>query len=646
MKKIYVLMVLALSVTCSFAQEFKLGKVSKEELLEKSHPIDSAAAAAVLYKSGKTYFEIVDGYFNVVHETEFRIKIYKKEGYEYATDESVVYTGGRNIRSYYADAYTYNLAGDKIEKTKLKSDGEFEEKKNEDFSIKKITMPNVKEGSVIEYKHVVKTPYIGAFSDFYFQYGIPVNYVQYEVAIPENYSYGRYMRGYVDIAKSIDKKRQGYGGKFQENYTTFSAKNVSALKNEPYVNNLHNYIAVLSHELAAINIPSKGIETISTDWESIANTIYKHDNFGKELTQTSYFESDINTLIKGVTMKQQQLEMIYAYVQNRMAWNEKNSYYCNKGVKKAYAEKTGNTAEINLMLVAMLRHAGFEANPVLVSTRANGIALFPSRTAYNYVIAAVDIEGGQILLDATNKNLIPDMLPLRALNWTGRLIRKNGGSKEIELMPKKLSKEVINISADIDAEGKISGKARDQYFDYNAYGFREGYGKLSKDSYIESIEKKHKGMQVGEYNVNNATDLGKPVIEEYSFTHDNIADVIGDKIYFSPMLFFTQSENPFKLDKREFPVDFGYPHQDKYIINLKIPAGYAVESVPKSLSLAMEENIGSFKYIVESKGNQISLVVNLDMNYANISALYYQTLKDFYQKMVEKQSEKIVLKKI
>lgn len=646
MRKIYVLMVFALSVTCSFAQEFKLGKVSKEELLEKSHPIDTSAAAAILYKSGKTYFEIINGYFNAVHETEFRIKIYKKEGYEYATDQSVVYTGGSSIRSYYVDAYTYNLAGDKIEKTKLKSDGEFEEKKNEDFSIKKITMPNVKEGSVIEYKHVVKTPYIGTFSDFYFQYGIPVNYVQYEVAIPENYTYGRYMRGYVDIAKSIDKKRQGYGGKFQENYTTFSAKNVSALKNEPYVNNLHNYIAILSHELAAVNIPSKGIETISTDWESVINTIYKHDDFGKELAQTSYFESDINTLIKGVTMKQQQLEMIYAYVQNRMAWNEKNSYYCNKGVKKAYAEKTGNTAEINLMLVAMLRHAGFEANPVLVSTRANGVALFPSRTAYNYVIAAVDIEGGQILLDATSKNLIPDMLPLRALNWTGRLVRKNGGNKEIELMPKKLSKEVINISADIDAEGKITGKARDQYFDYNAYGFREGYGKLSKDSYIESIEKKHKGMQVGEYNVNNATDLGKPVIEEYSFTHDNIADVIGDKIYFSPMLFFTQSENPFKLDKREFPVDFGYPHQDKYIISLKIPAGYAVESVPKSLSLAMEENIGSFKYLVESKANQINLVVNLDMNYANISALYYQTLKDFYQKMVEKQSEKIVLKKI
>jgi hypothetical protein len=63
---------------------------------------------------------------------------------------------------------------------------------------------------------------------------------------------------------------------------------------------------------------------------------------------------------------------------------------CNEGVKKAYKDKTGNVAEINLMLTAMLRYAGLNANPVLVSTRSNGIAIFPNRTAFNYVIAAVE----------------------------------------------------------------------------------------------------------------------------------------------------------------------------------------------------------------------------------------------------------------
>jgi hypothetical protein len=40
------------------AQDFQLGKVTLEELQERQHPKDTAAAAAVLFKNGKndTFF--------------------------------------------------------------------------------------------------------------------------------------------------------------------------------------------------------------------------------------------------------------------------------------------------------------------------------------------------------------------------------------------------------------------------------------------------------------------------------------------------------------------------------------------------------------------------------------------------------------
>ena len=80
--KRFILVLFFLFVTVgSFAQKFDYGKVSKEELIEKSHPIDSEAEAAVLYNKAKTYFVYSekDGF---VSQTEFeiRIKIYKKEG--------------------------------------------------------------------------------------------------------------------------------------------------------------------------------------------------------------------------------------------------------------------------------------------------------------------------------------------------------------------------------------------------------------------------------------------------------------------------------------------------------------------------------------------------------------------------------------
>ena len=53
MKKILIAMVLTLMAHQTFAQDYKYGKVSKEELLEKFYPLDSSANAAVLYKCNR-----------------------------------------------------------------------------------------------------------------------------------------------------------------------------------------------------------------------------------------------------------------------------------------------------------------------------------------------------------------------------------------------------------------------------------------------------------------------------------------------------------------------------------------------------------------------------------------------------------------
>ena len=117
-------------------------------------------------------------------------------------------------------------------------------------------------------------------------------------------------------------------------------------------------------------------------------------------------------------------------------------------------------------------------------------------------------------------------------------------------------------------------------------------------------------------------------------------------MYFSPMLYFAKNVNPFKQETREYPVDFAFPYQDKYNFTINIPDGYEIESVPKSISIAMEDNLGTFKFNTVSKANQIQLVVVMEINYSNISPEYYNSLKTFYKQMIEKQNEKIVLKKI
>ncbi|MEO8516572.1 MAG: transglutaminase domain-containing protein [Flavobacterium sp.] len=671
MKKSTLLIVVLLCCKINiYAQKHELGEVTIEELKEKSFAKDTSAVAAVLFEKGKTTFEFTqaDG-FKVVTEVDVKIKVYKKGGYDLANKEVEFYVGGNNDESVsFSKAITYNLVNGAIEKTKLKNDGQFAEKKNKFWSINKITMPNVKEGSIIEYRYTIKSPYTSTLPDWAFQRDIPVVYSEYTAGIPEYYVYNVYRKGFLSPTETVNKLKKTITLEYKQNtmttlhsaggvnrtsqdiyyvdtQTTFKLENIPALKEESFVNNINNYTASVEHELSQVLMPNSPIESFSNSWENVVKKIYDSEEFGTQLKKEGYFEDDLKKLLAGLTGRDEKIAAVFSYVKSRMNWNSQFGYYSDGGVKKAYADKTGNIAEINLMLTAMLRYAGVNANPVLLSTRANGIAVYPSRTAFNYVIAAVEIENDLILLDATNKNALPNVLPLRDLNWFGRIIRKEGTSAEVDLTPKMISKDYINVMAKINEKGEIEGKLKEQYFDYNAFNFRDKYTDINKESYIEKLEKKYNNIEVGEYDVVNKNEFDKPVIETYSFKQNSSVDIIGDKMYFSPLLFFAQTVNPFKQEKREYPVDFTFPTQDKYLISVTIPEGYAVESMPVPLAIKLGE-YADFKFNISNAGKQIQISAIVDINTSIVPSESYGDLKTFFAEMIKKQTEKIVLKKI
>ena len=418
------------------------------------------------------------------------------------------------------------------------------------------------------------------------------------------------------------------------------------MKDEAYVNNIENYMSSVSHELSLTKFPNSPMKEYSTDWNSVVRTIYEYDDFGSELNKTGYFEEDLKKLLADTKTPEEKIWVIFNHVKSNIKWNNYTGYSCDNGVKKAYKEKTGNIADINLMLTAMLRYSGLTANPVLVSTRSNGIALFPNRTAFNYVIAAVETPNGNVLLDATDKYSIPNILPLRVLNWSGRLIRKDGSSEEINLMPEKTSADNVFMNYSIDNTGKITGKTRRQCMDYNAMITRSNIESLKEEEYLEKLENQNNKIEISEYSKTNEKDVLLPIIETYSFTGNNLCELIGDKIYVSPMLFFTNDKNPFKQEVREYPVDFSYPFADKYNITIKIPEGFAVETLPTPAAVTMEENLGAFKFNIAANGDTLQLSILHQINEAIVSAEKYDMLKEYYKTMIAKETEKIVLKRI
>jgi hypothetical protein len=646
MKQIILATVFFLAFQYNYAQKLKLGNVTKEELIQKVHPIDSSSAAAILFKRGETTFQVDRmGEWSVSTLVEMKIKIYKKEGLELANQEVAYFVGGTTNESVsFYDTNTFNLEGNEIVKTKLSSEGKFDEEVNDNWKIKKITLPAVKEGSVIEFSYKIVSPFINNINDFHFQYKIPTDNVEYTVFMPIPFRYSTVITGY----EAVNVEEIALVDNFYSSKYVYSKQNMPAIKEERYVNNIKDYTSILKYELASISYPREEIRNVALNWEGVTKSIFDDDRFGRELKLKSYYEEDVDAIIKDCKTDKEKINKIFSHVQKKMNWNEKHGIYTEKGVKRAYKENIGNVADINLMLIAMLRYAGFEANPVLLSTQSNGIAIFPNRTAFNYVIAAVEENKNFMLLDATNKNATIGILPLKTINWFGRLIRKEGAdlSVQIDLSKIAISNEVTTLMAEIDAQGHLLGKIRRIYYDYNAFVFREKNGKLSEESYLESLEKKINGIEISEYSIKSKNDLEKEIVESYTFKHDNAVDFIGNKMYISPLLFYQLEENPFKLERRKYPVNYPYPFKDSYNIILKVPEGYEVEYLPKPVSFGMEDGLVTFSLNAVSGNGNIQINSNFEINKTIIPTNDYATLKMIYKMMIDNQAEKIILKKI
>jgi len=644
----------------TFSQKFELGKVSDKELSEKRHPTDTAAVAAVLYNKVKTTFKYTEkNGFSAIHEFEIRIKFYKKEGLQYANYEVPYRIKYENLNSdilSFSDVVTYNLVNGKVEKTKLSGDGTFKEKVNENWKTTTITLPNVKEGSVIEFKYTLKSENILMFPTVEFQKEIPVNFAEYRTEIPAYYFYKPVLKGFLNITtkSEIENAFQNYTSSnamrtesfsYRQITSVHSAKDIPALKEEVFVDNIDNYRSAIDYELEVIKGEGVPDKNLSKTWEGVAKTIFEDEDFGKQLKMREYFEPELNAIIIGIESKEERAKAILSYVKAKIKWNGTYGIYTDVGVKKAFLDRTGNVAEVNFILISMLNSAGIISSPVLVSTVRNGVAVYPNQTAFNYVVAATEINGKRLLLDATNEYSYFNILPSKTLNWKGRLINIDGSSEEIDMVPSVNSKNTINIVASIAADGKVSGKVRIQKTDYVAFDFREDFLTMNTESYLERLENNFGGLQINNYQLENGSNLELPVLQTFDFTSNNEAEIIGDKMYISPMLFFATSKNPFVQDERKLPLFFGYPKENKMTFSIEIPAGYTIETIPQPINISTGEGVASFKYNIQPFTNKVQVVVTSEVNQMLVSQDFYPIVKEFFQKSVDKQNEKIVLKK-
>ena len=667
MKNVYLSALMLIFVLNATAQDFRYGKVSKEELLEKQHPKDPEVNAAVLYKNHEVYYDYNPSVgFTLITKVHERVKIYNKEGFEWATKKIINYKSGSDeVKVSGIDGETYYLENGKVKSDRLRNNAIFDDDLNKYRTSTTFTMPSVLEGSVIEYRYTLRSPFLISINDIPLQYTIPINNLEIGVTIPEFLVFKSHFNPRANLEVKIDRGTKTFSAtnletvrtgqkqvshsyknnklEFQQNTYSIEKKDISALVNEDHVGFLNNYAAVLIWELQHTKFPNSIMENYTQTWDGVVKKIYDHPEFGNELDKSRYFENELDELLKEVSLPKDKMSVIFNFVKAKVKWNDYVGYYTDNGVKDAFKNGAGNIADINLMLIAMLKYAGIKADPVLISTRDNGVPLFPTRNGFNYVVAGVSLNNELIFLDGSDKYLEMGMLPDRARNWQGRIIREDKSSDWVDLMGGSTSEKKILLNIMLDDQFHFEGKFTEVMDGFYAKTYREDFIDLNNDERIKKLEQSYGKIIISDLDVENEKEIDKNIKKSFKFELPNGAEQIGNNIYLNPLLFLAITSNPFKSEDRQFPVILKYPTSVINTVNLMLPNNVKVESLPTNQAFSINDKDVLFKYVVVQSGNFLRITSELKLNTTLYLPEEYEVLKEFYNEIILKNTEKIVL---
>ncbi|SFF58097.1 DUF3857 domain-containing protein [Thermoflexibacter ruber] len=663
----------------SFAQSApKFGKVEDEEVKMTSYPKDPEASAVILTDYGRTYFKYSQtSDFQIVFVHYKKVKILKKDAYKLADIEIPLYYASADNREKVADlkGFTYNYQDGKVEKTKLEKDAIFDSKESNNWQYKKFVMPNVKEGSVIEYQYEVISDFLFNLPVWKFQDFYPTEYSEYVTEIPEYFNYVSNSQSYMPFTEHTKEEKNGsitlalkdrgegvvtrtnteyHKLDYRVNTNRWVMKDVPAFKNEKFITSIRDCINLIEFQLASYQYPQAPLRPVMDSWEKLVENLLKREEYGGYIEKRSPIKDLVAKLIEGKTAAKDKMTAIYEYVKNNIKYNDDDGIYTEIKMKDVLEKKTGGSAEINLLLVAMLKEAGLEAYPILLSTRNHGKinVNYPILSKFNYNIAYVAFDEEEHLLDATDPMRPVDMLPAYALSETGLLIMKGGQFGWANLLNRYKSTELIYTKLDLLPDGTLKGEINQTLTGYAALDARKKLGKQEKKektSENEGEEKEEK-EDIKENKVvftyENLSEYDKPLKGKATYQGDEFAETGGDRIYLNPMLSYKWKENPFKLEERNFPVDFAFPFEYSYFMNFTIPEGYVVEEMPKSTRNIFGDKTVKFDYLISNQtANLIQVNCKLTVSRALFQAEEYKDLKNFFAGIVAKQNEQIVLKK-
>ncbi len=693
-RSLFLALTLAITAGPTYAQDVaereppKWGEIPQEHLEMDHYAADSNAAAVILVDDGHLYFE---DDLDMVFERHTRIKILTEAGYDWGTVTIPYVAEGRTQRVHGIKGQTYYAAeGGRVETHEMEKGSVFDEDVDGTWKRIRFTLPSLKPGSVIEYRYRVVSTDPRYFPDWAFQKSEPVLWSEYRAEIPEilryvtiyqgglepdvaeQESYSRMMHWTINLTSenAISTSRrmarastQVYGVKYR-----WVMRDVPALRREPFMTTPEDFRAKIRFELAEIGHPSTPIvkltvqnETfevpvtqlpvrrVMTSWVQLAGKLMESKWFGKQIGDHRAVREQAHAIVGGLTDPHQKMQVLYDFVRTTMVWTGQRGVLVDQDLDDALTTRTGDSPEITLLLLSMLREAGLDAHPVLISTRSHGrVAIrYPLLSQFNDVLAYVEIGEAGYLLDAKDPLRPYTLLPEEALNDRGFLVRYPGPEWFTIVATEQFwHQRFLNVA--LDTSGTLTGRIQASDAGYSALEVRRALKEadtpeaFAQDILLDGID----GAQVDSCTVTSEEAVTEELKTEAHFSASAYGQVAGDFIYFNPMPLGRLRENPLRLPERTFPVDLAYPRTQIYNLALELPEGYTVHETPRNVRLLLPEDGGMYQRLLQVDGNVLLAQSQIVIKQAVFEPEHYAYIRSFFEQIVAAEAEQVVLKRV
>ncbi|HTK21087.1 MAG TPA: DUF3857 domain-containing protein [Mucilaginibacter sp.] len=634
MNKIFILLLLLCCVTVAKAQVRGFGNIDTADLKLTSCDFEKDANAMVLFDRAKVTFSIY-GTLNL--ERHRRIKIFNEKGKEHGNIK-IQYDNMYGVdHIYQIEAQTINLENGKIVTSRIDPKLMYAEHtdKNKDAIV--LAFPNVKPGSVVEYRYYLTRNIASNFPAWYFQSDIPTRYSEFDVFFSSSLHFNVLTR----ISKPFLKDTLLNGGH------VWASSNLSSSREEAYMRSTGDALDNVSLLLTSVDsFDGKNIKLDDT-WATTGKKLVNQKDYYKELDQ--HLSGEDTLLKRASTFKNNDERIAYIFnaVRNTISWNGYQNWGSKDGIRNAWKKRVGNSAEINAVLYHLLKASGIKAYPMLVSTRENGLLEpdFVDVFQINGLVTYVPIDSAKYyVLDATNHYNTYSQIPFDLLNSYGLRLDKTGDKYDMLFLETKApSKEIVMINGDIGSDAKMHGTGDIVSYGYDRTAKLEIFKTTEKKKYEEFLSEGDNNLKLSDLKSENVEVDTLPLKQSFAFTYDlNNTD---NYLLFSPNIFTTIHINPFLSEERTSSIDFGYTNDHVIFGTYKIPQGYKVESLPKDANMIIADKSIRFKRMLEQADGNIQLKYEISIHRTRFLKSEYPDIHEFYKKMYDLLNEPIVLKK-